>query len=193
MDETSGSTMRDALGKHNGHLSGGVTPGQSGGFSGTAYRFDGQSGRVDADAAARNPGSRDVAVPVHHKTSQLPPTTVQDWDLFKKGSYDTGDEIKVEYYPGGQGSCGFSGRRNGAKTYLEIKNVGPKLNDGKWHEITCLKTASTVSLVVDGKQYGKQSYAIGSISTPAGITLGSHSAGSEYFNGLIDEVSLRYG
>ena len=193
MDEASGSTMHDVLGKHDGHLSSGVKPGQPGGFSGLAYRFDGATGRVDADAADLNPGSKDVAVTVHIKTGLLPPSSVEDWDLFKKGSYETGDEIKVEYYPGGQASCGFAGRRSGSKTYIEIKNVGPKLNNNAWHEITCIKTASSVSLLVDGKQVSKQTYTVGSISTSAGVVIGLHSAGSEYFNGLIDEVSLRYG
>jgi hypothetical protein len=192
MDETSGSTMRDSVGSHNGTLSSGVTPGQSGGWTGTAYRFNGTTGRVDVPASNLNPGGKDVTVTLHMKTGLLPPSTVEDWDLFKKGSYDTGNEIKMEYYPTGQASCGFAGTHGGSGTYAEIKHLGPKLDDNKWHEISCTKTSSAITLKVDGKTVDSQSVTIGTISNAEPIVLGSHSAGSEYFNGLIDEVSVRF-
>jgi concanavalin A-like lectin/glucanase superfamily protein len=184
MDETSGTVMSDAVGGHNGTLSGvavGVTPG----FAGTAYRFSGSSFVSVPSAAALNPGAANITVTIHLKTTSTPATP--DWDLIRKGLFTTvGGEFKVEYQPSGQASCGFAG--SGGSNELI---TGPALNDGAWHTVQCTKTPSSISLVVDGRTFS-QAGAVGSISNDAPVVVGAR-PGSEFFQGSLDEASIRIG
>ena len=107
MDETSGTTMHDAVGSHTGTLHS-VALGQPG-FLGTAFGFNGSSSYVSVPTQADlNPGSADITVTIHLKTTSAPATP--DWDIIRKGHYTTsGGECKMEYQPSGQASCGFKG------------------------------------------------------------------------------------
>jgi hypothetical protein len=182
MDESSGSVMRDSVGSHSGSLRS-VQLGQSG-FLNSAYGFTGSSEITVPSAGDLNPGTKDITITIHLKATSVPERP--DWDLARKGKYDTkGGEWKMEYQPNGKASCGFKGSRSGALT------AGPALNDGKWHMVQCVKTSSSIKLIVDGRTYSK-SVSIGSISNSAPILIGSH-GGSEYFKGTLDEVSIQIG
>jgi hypothetical protein len=182
MDETSGSVMKDAVGSHSGKLQS-VQLGQSG-FLGKAYGFTGSSKVTVASASDLNPGSKDITITIHLKATSVPDKP--DWDLIRKGKADTsGGEWKMEYQPSGQASCGFKGKTSSSLT------KGPALNNGKWHTVQCVKTSSTIKLIVDGQTYSK-SVSVGSISNTAPILIGSH-GGSEFFKGSLDEASIQIG
>ena len=182
MDETSGTVMHDAVGGHDGTLSG-VAVGVPG-FSGTAFGFSRSTVTVPT-AAALNPGSATLTVTIHLKTTLTPATP--DWDLIRKGTFDSaGGEFKVEYQPSGQASCGFIGSA-GSNELI----AGPALNDGTWHTVTCARTASAIQLVVDGATFSKAG-AVGAISNTADLVIGAH-PGSEFFQGSLDEASVRVG
>jgi hypothetical protein len=191
MDETSGTTMHDSSGavpRHDGTLKGSPPPTMGlPGFSGTAFGFA-PSGYVQvAVGSAFNPGSANVTLTMRLKATKTPASP--DWDLIRKGFYTTsGGEYKMEYQPSGQVSCGFKG----SSGYYELM-AGPAVNNGRWHTVQCVKTSSTVKVVVDGAAFSK-SATLGSIapSNTDGVPIGAR-PGSEYFNGSLDEASIQFG
>ncbi len=105
----------------------------------------------------------------------------------RKGLFDSaGGEFKVEYQPSGQASCGFIGSA-GSNELI----AGPALNDGAWHTVTCVRTASGIQLIVDGTTFSKAG-AVGAISNTADLVIGAR-PGSEFFQGSLDEASVRVG
>ena len=71
--------------------------------------------------------------------------------------------------------------------------MGPALNDGHWHTITCQKTASTISGTVDGTTSTK-TVTIGSISNSASLVFGGKASGSDdLYEGEMDEVVITLG
>jgi len=181
MDETSGTTMIDSVGGHNGTISS-VQLGVPG-FSGTAYNFTRGTVTVPSSSTL-NPGSANITVTIHVKPSGAPATP--DWDLFRKGQYTTaGGEWKMEYQPNGAPSCGFKGSK-----YAEL-TAGRSINDGRWHTVSCVKTASAIQVVVDGQAFTK-SVVIGSISNSAPVIMASY-PGAEFFHGALDEASISFG
>ncbi len=182
MDETSGSMMHDSVGSHDGSLRS-VVLGQSG-FSDRAYGFTGSSKVTVPSASDLNAGSNDITITIHLRATSVP--SKPDWDVIRKGTVSSsGGEWKMEYQPSGKASCGFKGKKSGELT------GGPALNDGDWHSIQCVKTASSIKLIVDGHTSSK-SIKIGTISNSAAIVIGSH-GGSEFFQGSLDEASIRIG
>jgi hypothetical protein len=155
------------------------------GFSGTAYAFAGQADVRVPHADDLNPGSADITLTLHLKTTQVPARP--DWDLIRKGVFSDPGEYKMEYQPSGQASCGFGG----TTSFSEIMD-GPALNDGAWHTVQCVKTASAIALVVDGQTFSKKA-SIGSIANVAPVVIGAHADGGEFFQGTLDEASIDVG
>ena len=69
----------------------------------------------------------------------------------------------MEYQPSGQVSCGFKGSAG----YGELR-AGPAVNDGQWHTVRCVKTSSSIQVVVDGQTFSKAA-TIGSIANTASV------------------------
>jgi hypothetical protein len=183
MDETTGTVMHDAAGSHNGTLQN-VALAQPG-FAGVAYGFTGSSTVLVPSAADLNAGANTLTVTIHLKATSVPATP--DWDLIRKGVFTTaGGEFKVEYQPSGQGTCGF----NTSTNYAEL-TAGPALNDGQWHTVQCVKTATNIQLIVDGARFTKTA-SLGTISNTVQVAVGSH-PGSEFFRGSLDEASIQIG
>jgi hypothetical protein len=185
MDETSGSTMLDSAGQNDGTLNS-VTPGLPG-FSGLAYGFNGSSSYVSVpSAASMNPGSGNFSFTIVLQATGTPPPPPEDWDLIRKGDITTqGGEYKMEFQNSGQASCGFKGTH-----YAELV-AGPALNDGQWHTITCVKTASDIELIVDGQTFSTPA-TVGSISNTAPVVIGSH-PGADWYQGSLDEAAISIG
>jgi concanavalin A-like lectin/glucanase superfamily protein len=178
--------MFDSAGQNNGTLTSSVTLGLSG-FSGNAYGFDGSSSYVSVpSAASTNPGSGNFSFTIVLQTAGTPPPPPEDWDLIRKGDITTqGGEYKMEFQNSGQASCGFKGTH-----YAELV-AGPKLNDGQWHKITCVKTASDIELIVDGQTFSTPA-TVGSISNTAPVVIGSH-PGADWYQGSLDEATISIG
>jgi hypothetical protein len=188
MDETSGTTMVDAVGSHNGVLHS-VQLGQPG-FTGTDYGFNGSSSYANVPAASAtdlNPGSANITFTIHLKTTGTPPPAPADWDLFRKGLYTSGGaEYKMEFQQSGQASCGFEGTGG----YAELI-AGPAINDGQWHTISCVKTSTAIQVVVDGQAFSKAAN-VGSIANSSDVVIGAR-PGSDWYNGQLDEASIQIG
>jgi hypothetical protein len=188
MDETSGTTMFDSVGGHNGTLNS-VQLGLPG-FSGTAYGFNGSSSYVAVPSTADlNPGSANIIFTIHVQTTGTPPATPADWDLLRKGIYTTGGaQYKIELVHSGQASCGFEGTND----YAEVV-AGPAINDGHWHTVSCIKTSTAIEVVVDGQVFSKAAN-VGSIANTTDVIIGAHStAGPDWFQGQLDEASIQIG
>jgi Concanavalin A-like lectin/glucanases superfamily len=193
LDEKSGSSAFDSVGANTGaihHVTLGVA-----GFAGSAFRFDGKSSYVDVPSGPTlNPGTAPIQFTVHIRYTVTPPSkSTADYDVLRKGtSSDSAQFYKVEIRPDNRAVCRFVGSKT-TKSGILI-HTGPTLNDGQWHTITCAKTATSISLVVDGKTFTK-SGTVGSISNTGPLTLGAKpgKSFSDFYNGDLDEVSVSIG
>jgi hypothetical protein len=185
-DETTGTTMFDSFGTHNGTLHS-IQVGLPG-FARTAYGFNGSSSYVDVPSTADlNPGSANITFTIHMKTSGTPPPPPADWDVFRKGLYTTkGGEYKMEFQQTGQASCGFEGTGG----YAELV-AGPAINDGQWHTVSCVKTSTAIEVVVDGHVFPKAA-SVGAIANTTDVIIGAR-PGSDWYQGQLDEASIQIG
>jgi hypothetical protein len=156
------------------------------GYLGTAFGFNGSSSYASVPTASDlNPGSSNITITIHLKTTSAPATP--DWDLIRKGKSTTiGGEFKMEYQPSGQASCGFKGSVDHSELI-----AGPALDDGKWHTVQCVKTSAAIKVVVDGQTFSKAAD-VGSVANDAPVVIGAR-PGSEFFNGSLDEASIQVG
>lgn len=184
MDESSGQAIDSSGMGNNGTLENvtRVTPGFDG--TGGAYNFNGTSSRVVIpNSSSLNPGALDVTMTAHVKFSVIPPLSVGDYDLIRKGT----GIYKMEIRNTGQAYCRFKGSTSG----LSVKK-GPNLADGQWHTIACRKTSSGVTLTVDGTSFTK-SGSVGSISSSSPLYFGAKPNGGDRYNGILDEVTIAFG
>jgi hypothetical protein len=186
MDETGGSTSYDSVAAHTGTLYH-VTMGQPG-FLNLAYGFNGASSYMSVPSASDlNPGSANVTMTIHLQTTGTPPAPPADWDVFRKGLYTTaGGELKMEFQQSGQASCGFEGSGG----YSELI-AGPKINNGQWHTVQCVKTSTGIQVIVDGTTYSQRG-TVGTIANTASVVIGAR-PGSDWYQGALDEASLQVG
>jgi len=184
MNETSGTTMVDSSGHHNNGALHNVTLG-GGGFSGKAYSFNGTSSYVSVPGSASlNPGSANISISFYLSTTSLPKSG--DYDLVRKGAYPA-QNYKVELLPSGQIMCTFQGSSS-----RHNATGGSGLNNGAWHHIQCIKTASQIKTVIDGTVRATTNATVGSISNTSAAYLGAH-PGSDWYKGKLDEVSITIG
>lgn len=189
MDEPAGaSTMIDSVGGHNGTLTQ-VQTGVSG-FQGSAYRFNGSSSKVVVPSSGSfGIGNANFSFTVHVKFSKIPSVAVGDYDLLRG---TPGGAYKLEIVARksrtiAQASCFFNGSAGKA-----VLTAGPNLADNAWHTLRCEKTSNAIHLVVDGQTFSK-TVTIGSISNASPLSLGAKSGGGDWYDGLMDEVSISVG
>jgi concanavalin A-like lectin/glucanase superfamily protein len=185
MDEPAGATtMADSSGfGNNGTLNGPVTTGVPG-FQGNAYSFSGHS-YVDVPTSdSLNPGTANVGISFYMNTTHLP--TSGDYDLVRKGVYPQ-QQYKIELLKTNQIACSFTGSSGSSNA-----TGGANLADGTWHHIECIKTPTTIQLLIDGVLVKTTSVIIGSISTTGDASLGAH-PGYDWYQGMLDEVSIAIG
>jgi len=182
MDESSGQ-MVDSSGSGNAGTLQNITrvsPGYNGG--GRAYSFNGSSSRVIIqNSSSLNPGSKTITITAHVKFTSRPSASVGDYDLVRKGS----GIYKMEIFGSGQAFCRFQGTSGS----LSVK-AGPDLSNGSWHTIVCKKTSSGITLTVDGSSTSRSGN-VGSISSSAPLILGGKpNASGDWYQGVMDEVSI---
>lgn len=192
MDETAGTTMFDSSGNnHNGTLHGpvqlGVTgpPGQ-----GTAYGFSGKSDVDVPYSATLVAGSANIDIAFWLNTTHLPATG--DYDLVRMGDYPA-QEYKVELLSSNQIACTYHGSSSSNNA-----TGGASLNNGQWHYVQCIKTASAIQVWIDGVLVHSTSAVIGSVSPPSDVNVGAHgnpgtTSGYDWYQGDLDDVSITFG
>jgi hypothetical protein len=191
MNEPAGATtMVDSVGGHNGtltHVQTGVP-----GVSGNAYRFDGSTSVASIPAsAAFNPGNADVSFTVHLNFTTVPSRAVGDYDILRgptQGAYKM-EVVARKHRTIALPLCFFKGSRTRA-TLAKGRNLA----DGRWHTVQCTKTATAITLTVDGTKYTK-SATVGTLTNTGALSLGakSYKGGGDWYKGMMDEVSLSIG
>ena len=111
---------------------------------------------------ALNPGNANVTISSYLNTTSLPKTG--DYDLVRKGDCPAQD-YKVELLPSGQIKCTIQGSAS-----RHSASGGSGLNNGKWHHVVCIKTASQIETVVNGTVVATTKAAVGSISDTTPLT-----------------------
>jgi hypothetical protein len=187
MNEPAGSTvMVDSSGNGNNGTLHNVTAGAAG-VSGTGYSFGGSTVKSYVsvpNAPSLNPGAADVHISFWLNTTSLP--TSGDFDLVRKGTFDS-TEYKIELLQSGAITCVFRGTSANRNA-----TGGSGLNNGAWHHIECIKTASQVQLVIDGTVVKTSTGTVGSISNTLAVNIGAY-PGSDWYKGNLDEVSIAFG
>jgi hypothetical protein len=185
-----GSNANDTVGTNNGTAQNVV-------FDGTSAFFGGASvnSRISVPySTTLNPGPQDVSATVEINTTAMPGTGGLDFDILR--SSKAGQEYKIELFPKNGKAlalCFFSG----ALAHKQI-TAGPGLNDGQWHAITCTKTASQISLLVDGVTVKTAAIQIGTITHKISpLTIGwkpaSGTQGEDFYIGKLRNVSVSIG
>ncbi len=136
-----------------------------------------------------NPGSADYSVTV---TARFGPSG-NFRNLVQKGQAGfPGGFYKLEVDRGGvvclfRGATGQGGVSSGV------------INDGKWHTVTCTRTAGAVTMVRDGKVTASKAVATGDITNNAPVAIGGKpgcnqtTVECDYFAGTVDAVSISSG
>jgi VCBS repeat-containing protein len=183
MEETSGTTAVDSSGNGNNGTNRDIALGQPG-YVGRGYGFNGSSSVVTIPhSSSLTPGSQDYRVDVAIKT-----TNPMDVDIVRKGlGTTTGGEWKIEMFSQ-QASC-VAKDNTGFRSDV---GGGPILTDGKWHTISCIKSADSLRLIVDGMSFW-QYRRLGTMNNTAEMTIGSRSDTTDQVDGVIDEVKYTIG
>ena len=197
MDETAGSVMVDASPSHNdGAIGSSIV------LTGNSYQFPGPNTTTSdptrlvtvPHASSLSSGSQDLRVSISFRT-----VSAGEHNLIQKGQSTTpGGFWKLELNPDGPtpgiARCTFKGSSGGGSV-----TSSRVLNDGAWHSMTCRRTASTISLTIDGVTTAK-SLRTGSIANTKPVSIGGKvscnpSSGNEcdYFVGEIGDASIEVG
>ena len=191
MDESAGATtMRDAVDGHDGTLQN-VQAGAPG-YQGSGYKFNGSNSVAVVPASGDfNPGRANISFVVHVNFTTVPSAAVVDYDLLRgptRGAYKM-EIVARNNRTTAKALCFFQG--SGGKANLV---AGPNLADGRWHTLECRKTSSAIQLVVDGAVFTK-SASVGSLTNTDPVSLGakSYRGGGDWYQGLMDEVSISIG
>ena len=187
--EDAGGTMADSSGRgHTGTLRAVTTrqPGQSG----FGYGFNGKPSYVSVPSSADfSPGTANVRITLSVRFSVLPPSSVGDYDLLRRGLSSTaGGDYKLEILGSGRAFCLFRG--NGGRVSL---TAGPNLADNRWHTLSCARIGKSVVLTVDGVATTKAG-ATGAIANSSAVFIGAKDGtGADQYRGLMDSVSITVG
>jgi hypothetical protein len=132
-NELTGTVADDAVGTHDGTISGGVALGASGqNGHGTSFRFVGNGRVVIPNMGTLSPGSNWMEASIRIKTTNVP--TTGDFNLFRSGAFETTQGFKIELLPDGRASCAFKGSAG------HVNNVtgGTSVATNQWKFIQCI-------------------------------------------------------
>jgi hypothetical protein len=186
-DETSGTTAFDSSGNGNDGTAFNVT------MDGSAYQFNGSNSLVVVPTSASlNPGTDDFSFSVTFQTD-VPPGSGLDYDLMRKGLTTTsGGEYKVELLQANGKARALCVIKDSAKKALQIRGT-TDLADGHVHTITCSRTSSGLTVVVDNLAPRTKAGSTGTVSNSAPLALGAKAEGgaeADWFNGELLEASV---
>ena len=192
LDETSGATMADSgRTPHPGTVHNVAWAAGRSGLPGHVDGFYGASSFVSIpDAPDLNADTQDVHIALSLKTTTVP--AQPDYDLFRKGQAP-GTEYKLELMPTGEYRCEFRTLAADGSVRGYVIQPAIDLHDGNWHRLTCDKAGGKMTATIDGTVFTKN--ITGSISNSYDMIIGAYSAkgGSDYYEGLLDEISFRTG
>jgi len=198
MNEPAGSqVMVDSSGNGlNGVIGANIQAGTALTGGGTGYRFpyrrpntppaDSQHLAIAPHSNALNPGTGDFAVEFRMRTTHSFGNVIQKGQAGSKGGY-----WKFQQ-PSGKISCLFRGSAGSSAT----GSGSVRVNDGNWHTVRCERTASMVTMIVDGVVTGRNRNATGTIANTRPVTIAGKGTCDQveitcdYFSGDIDYVRI---
>jgi hypothetical protein len=136
-----------------------------------------------------NPGTSDFAVTVRFKTARVASNVVQKGQAGTSGGY-----WKVEIH-NGLATCQFHGSTGQQRAVLSKSRV----DNAVWHTVRCDRTASGVSISVDGTRQRTLSGPTGFIANTLQMSIGGKSqcnqstVGCDFFAGEISYVRVQKG
>jgi hypothetical protein len=145
---------------------------------------------IEASDGRLNPGGDDYAVTLRYRTTQPFGNIVQ-----KGQGGATGGYFKIEN-PGGVLTCVFRGVDEAGNFLRKEVNSGTPLNDGQWHTARCERTATQLTLTVDGALVATSNGRTGSISNSRPISIAGKvncdqiTITCDYFTGDIDYIRI---
>jgi hypothetical protein len=188
--DSSGNGLSGVVGSH-------VQTGVALTGGGTGYRFpylrpntppaDPEHLVVVPNSIALNPGTGDYAVEIRMRTTHSFGNVIQKGQAGSKGGY-----WKFQQ-PSGKISCLFRGSA-GSSTASAGSTV--RVNDGNWHTVRCERTASSVTMWIDGQRTGRNTNPTGTISNTRPVTIAGKGncdqveITCDYFSGDIDYVRI---
>jgi Bacterial Ig-like domain/Laminin G domain len=171
----------------------------------TGYQFDGATGYqwtktnpneapakperlVQVDSDRLNPGYRDFSITLRFRTTHSAGNLLQKGQSTNKGGYFKFQNVR------GQITCLVRGYDEQGNMLSKAVNTGvTPLDDGKWHTLTCARTADRVTLRVDGSSKVRTALGpTGSISNDVPLTLAGKpncdqvTVTCDYFSGEMD-------
>jgi hypothetical protein len=141
--------------------------------------------RITVPSGVTNPGVADFTVALRFRTTKTFGNLIQKGQNGNAGGY-----WKVEI-PKGHVTCLFKGVDG---SVLVNSPVG--MNDGQWHTITCSRTATGVSMLVDGTTTRSKAGPTGSISNTVPVSIGGKkncdqvTVTCDFFTGDMDWIRL---
>ena len=125
---------------------------------------------------------------------------VQKWqvhgsaNVMQKGVVSTESQWKLQIGEvTGRAQCVVVGR---GSTQTYIARAGVTVADGKWHRVMCLRTATVLTVFVDGRNRGHVALpSTLDISNNLPLRIGgpNFSAGSDMYNGFLDDAYVALG
>lgn len=145
---------------------------------------------VQANSATLNPGAGNYTVTIRYRTTKHFGNIVQKGQAGSAGGY-----FKLEN-PGGHLNCVFRGT-NSSGAFLRKDVESPAvLSNGAWHVAQCARTATGLTLTIDGSVVDTAKGSSGTISNPRPITIGGKlecdqvKTTCDYFTGDVDYIKI---
>jgi len=145
---------------------------------------------VQASSSTLNPGSGTYTVGLRYRTTKHFGNIIQKGQAGSSGGY-----FKIEN-PNGKLTCVFRGV-NSSGNFVRKQVESGVLSDGKWHLAHCSRTATGLTLVVDGKVVDTAHGSTGHIENNRPISIGGKlncdqiTTTCDYFTGDIDYVTIK--
>jgi concanavalin A-like lectin/glucanase superfamily protein len=199
MNEGSGATvMVDSSGHVNGTIGSAVVTGFT--FNGaTGYHWPFTSPTappakperiVQASSSTLNPNSGNYTVQLRYRTTKHFGNIVQKGQAGSSGGY-----FKIEN-PNGNLTCVFRGTSSSG-SFLRRQVVSPTvLSDGAWHVARCARTATALTLTIDGSVVATAHGSSGNITNNRPISIAGKlncdqiTTTCDYFTGDIDYITI---
>jgi hypothetical protein len=194
MNEPSGTTMLDSSGNGNNGTTYNVTRTSAG------YSFNGTTSKVVVpNSDSLNPGTSDFSISVQVRTSRIPPSGT-DYDLIRKGISSTaGGEYKLEIVYSTTGGKAFCLMKDNLKVSATVKGT-TNVTDGNLHTLTCKKTSTGLTLLVDklAPRTKVVSAGLGAISNSSPLTISAKTptisgVNGDFYSGVMRSASLSLG
>jgi Concanavalin A-like lectin/glucanases superfamily len=158
------------------------------------YTFNGTSSIASVPATKAknlNPGALDIKVEARINATTAP-SPGETFDIIRKGTSGTaGGYYKIELKTTSTGvvnaACIFKD-----KAKVVGQAIGRIATTG-WQTLTCTKTATTVTLAVDGVTKKTTIKSVGTTANTAGVIVGGKGNGTDVFSGLMDYASITIG